>query len=325
MSTELTTAPIRLPAHIDSADPFISRIGAIDIDGYSPKSLEVLRAGWKTWRKACDDAGVPALPADERVLLSEIQRHVDAGHTRATIETTLFFPIRAAHKRAHLASPMDSTIFRDFWKKLCRERLTARQGQAVPLNDDHLRELDRVLDRNRPRDCLLGAVCRVAYDAMLRVSELVAIERRHVTRDPDGSAILLVARSKIDQDGKGASLYLRPETVAWVGDHLNFTAELCPEGPWVFPSPYGGGRKPISTRQAANLILEAGRRIGVEGLSGHSGRVGATQDMVIKGASLPQVQRRGRWKTVKQPARYAENAEAKLSGEAWAELLRAKP
>lgn len=44
--------------------------------------------------------------------------------------------------------------------------------------------------------------------------------------------------------------------------------------------------------------------------------------MVIKGGTLPQIQRRGRWTTVKQPARYAENAETKTSGVAWAELLK---
>jgi len=322
VSTELTTTRPPLPAYISLENPFVSRIGDIEIDGYSPRSLKVLLAGWKTWRKACDVAGVPPLPADERVLLAEVQRRVQSGHSRATIETTLFFPLRAAHKRAKLPSPLDSDIFQDLWKKLCREKLTARQSQAAPLSDDHLKALAKVLSPERPRDCLLGALCGIAYDAMLRVSELVAIERSNLAMDSDGSAILLIARSKVDQEGKGASLYLRPETVEWVKTHLRHVRELQPEGAWIFPSPYGGGRKPISTRQAANLILDAGRRIGVEGLSGHSGRVGATQDMVIKGATLPQVQRRGRWKTVKQPARYAENAEAKVSGAAWAELLK---
>lgn len=311
-----------LPAHFDLRDPFVSRVGEHEIDGYAPRTLALLRSSWAAWCRASADAGVSPLPADTKLLLAEIQRHVEGGHCRSTIETTLLFPLRAAHKRAGLPSPTDSVVFRDLWKKLCRERLVARQGQAVPLSDDHLRELDRVLNPDRPRDCLLGALCGIAYDGMLRVSELVAIERRHITRDRDGSAVLLIPRSKTDQDGQGATLFLRAETVRWIDAHLHFAKTLEPEGPWAFPSPYGGGRKPISTRQAANLILEAGRRVGVEGLSGHSGRVGATQDMTMAGASLPLVQRTGRWKTAKQPARYAENADAKLSGHARFDLIR---
>lgn len=300
-------------------DPFVSRVGEIEIDGYAPRSLTVLRAGWRAWCEASRKAGVDPLPASETVLLAELRRRVEVGQKRATIETQLLFPLRAAHRRAGLPCPTQSQAFRDLWRKLCRERLASRQRQAVPLNADHLDTLARHLDPDRKRDALLGALCWTAYDGMLRVSELVAIRREHIQPGRDGSGVLLVPRSKTDQEGEGALVYLRPETMTWIDRHLRHEGM---GAAWIFPSPYRGGHAPITTRHAANLIAEAGTRIGVWGLSGHSGRVGAAQDMAIAGASLPLLQRSGRWKSPKQPARYGENADAKLTGEARFDLLR---
>lgn len=312
-----------LPAPVD--DPFVSRVGETVLDGYAPRTLATLRAGWRAWCAACARHGADPLPVRIDVLLAELARRIEAGHRRATIETLLLYPLRTACARTGHPDPTASTAFRDAWRKLCREHLVARQGQAEPLTHDRLEAIWAVLDPERARDALLGALCGVAYDAMLRISELVRIERHHLSQREDGAATLLVPRSKTDQQGAGATLYLRPSTMAWVRQHTAHVAPTNPRGPWLFPSPYGGGVRPLSIRHARELIRVAGRRIGVEGLSGHSGRVGAAQDMVVAGASLPLVQRMGRWKSVRQPARYAEDADAARSGEERFELLRRKP
>ena len=46
----------------------------------------------------------------------------------------------------------------------------------------------------------------------------------------------------------------------------------------------------------------------VEGLSGHSARVGAAQDMVAVGIELPAIQQAGRWKSSAMVSRYGERA-----------------
>ena len=74
---------------------------------------------------------------------------------------------------------------------------------------------DRLIDvRNR-------AMLAVAYDAMLRRSELVSLQVIDMTIDRDGSASLLVRRAKNDPEGGGAMLYLHRDTVklvrAWLG------------------------------------------------------------------------------------------------------------
>jgi hypothetical protein len=52
----------------------------------------------------------------------------------------------------------------------------------------------------------------------------------------------------------------------------------------------------------------------LEGISGHSCRVGATQDMVAAGVDLSAVMHAGSWKSPRMPARYAERLLAARSG-----------
>ena len=52
------------------------------------------------------------------------------------------------------------------------------------------------------------------------------------------------------------------------------------------------------------------------GLSGHSTRVGAAQDMVAAGIELPAILQAGRWKSTAMVNRYGERLLARRSGAA---------
>ena len=56
----------------------------------------------------------------------------------------------------------------------------------------------------------------------------------------------------------------------------------------------------------------------VEGISGHSVRVGATQDLLALNVDLASLMREGRWKSVRMPMRYGEHVMA-----AWGGMARA--
>ena len=47
----------------------------------------------------------------------------------------------------------------------------------------------------------------------------------------------------------------------------------------------------------------------IKSISGHSLRVGAAQDLLLSGASLPLIMSRGRWSKADTVMRYIENAE----------------
>ena len=54
----------------------------------------------------------------------------------------------------------------------------------------------------------------------------------------------------------------------------------------------------------------------VQGLSGHSARVGAAQDMIAAGIELPAILQAGRWKSTAMVNRYGERLLARRSGAA---------
>ena len=54
----------------------------------------------------------------------------------------------------------------------------------------------------------------------------------------------------------------------------------------------------------------------VQGLSGHSARVGAAQDMIAAGIELPAILQAGRWKSTAMVNRYGEQLLARRSGAA---------
>ena len=73
------------------------------------------------------------------------------------------------------------------------------RGQVAGVTWD---EADTVVDRTMEEGTLRGlrdaALIAVGSDALLRVGEMVAIDARDIERDPDGSAVLHVRRSKTD-------------------------------------------------------------------------------------------------------------------------------
>ena len=74
-----------------------------------------------------------------------------------------------------------------------------------------------VVAANGGRGSLAGlrdaALVPLASDCLLRLSEAVAVQLADLTVEPDGSGRLTVHRSKTDQEGKGAVLYVGEATM----------------------------------------------------------------------------------------------------------------
>lgn len=66
-----------------------------------------------------------------------------------------------------------------------------------------------------------AALVAVMSDALLRVSELAALRVSDLTFEADGSARVMVRRSKTDQEAEGSSLYLGPRTASYCRDWLS--------------------------------------------------------------------------------------------------------
>ena len=198
-------------------------------------------------------------------------------------------------------------------------RLGRRQAQVQGLTWALLR---RLLQHSGPQpiDARNCAMLVVAYDAMLRRSELVALQVADVLFEPDGSASLLVRRGKTDPEGEGALQYLHCDSAKrlqrWLHRGSIHSGAL-------FRSVRKGGTvgKSLDPSQVPRIYRAMARRAGLppgvaDRLSGHSPRVGAAQDMIAAGIAMPAILQAGRWKSTVMVHRYGERLNARRSGAA---------
>jgi integrase/recombinase XerD len=183
------------------------------------------------------------------------------------------------------------------------------------------------------------ALLCVAYDTMARrSSDLVAFNRGDFRFLKDGSGRALIRRSKTDQAGEGHTAYLAPVTVRYLKEWLE-TAQITKGAVFRrligsgFPPkrPPRPGREPklrtiperigarLSPAAVGNILKSVARHIGILnedilGISGHSVRVGATQDLLALNIDLASVMQAGRWKSQGMPMRYGEHVLAGLTG-----------
>jgi integrase len=172
------------------------------------------------------------------------------------------------------------------------------------------------------RDRLLLAL---GYETLCRRSELVALAMEHVERYPSEEGSILVSRSKADPFGAGRRAYLSKETLSL----LDCWIEASGIGDGAILRSFRKGR-PDSTLHPASvsrILKQLSRRAGfpdtfVTGVSGHSLRVGAAQDMAAAGVSLVNIMQAGGWKSAEMVLRYIENIDVRRSG--MAQLLQQK-
>lgn len=195
--------------------------------------------------------------------------------------------------------------------------MSARQRQAKALGWEHIKKfIETAGEGTRPdRE---RALLTVAYDTMARRAELVALSIEDFTFLPDGTGRVLIRRSKTDQAGEGNSAYLARDTVRWL--HIWLEQAKIANGA-VFRRLIGRSR--IGERLEVNSVAEIFKRVAsfvkidakdVEGISGHSIRVGATQDLLSLNIDLASVMQAGRWKSNRMPMRYGENVMAARGG-----------
>ena len=265
-----------------------------------------LKADVAVFTAWCADRGRAALPATS----DTVAAFVDAMAIEKKPATVRRYvsSVSTFHKAAGLASPTATLEVRMALKRMNRERGT-RQDQAAPLTRG---VLDRLLAAGIPGDRLIDrrdrALLAVAYDTLVRRSELVALAVEDLAVAEDGTGTVLVRKSKTDQAGEGSVRFLAADTVPLVRAWL--AAAGIGAGPIFRPVSKGGavGAAALAAGKVARIVKERAQRAGVDpaGLSGHSTRVGAAQDMIGAGLEIGEVMQAGGWKSPAMVARYSE-------------------
>jgi integrase len=282
---------------------------------YSANTLRAQKADGAIFQAFCESRGERHLPADPYTIRAFVDDRVKAGKKPATIKRYVA-TIARVHVGAGLLNPCSSEAVRLGLKKMGRET-SARQDQAHPLGWKEIKEFTETAGEGLRADRERAMLC-VAYETMARRGELVALEVRDLDFRPDGTGQVLIRRGKTDAEGQGRLAYLSRETVRWLKVWLAH-AEIG-EGA-VFRRLIGqaqiGG--PLHPGSIAPIFKRVAQWIGmparfVDRVSGHSTRIGATQDLTELDIDLAAITQAGGWKSTRMPLQYAEKINAARSG-----------
>jgi integrase len=282
---------------------------------YSANTLRAQKADGAIFQAFCDSRSEPYLPADPKTIRAFIDDRVKAGKKPATVKRYVA-TIARVHIAAGLLNPCSSEAVRLGLKKMGRET-SARQDHAHPLGWKEIKEFIDGAGESLRADRERAMLC-VAYETLARRGELVALEVRDLDFHPDGTGQALVRRGKTDWGGQGRVGYLSRETVKWLKIWLAHGA--ISEGAvfrrLIGKEQVGGALNPGSIapifKRVAQWIGKPARH--VELVSGHSTRVGATQDLAALDIDLAAITQAGGWKSTRMPLQYAEKINAARSG-----------
>jgi integrase len=282
---------------------------------YSANTLRAQKADGAIFQAFCESRSQPFLPADPKTIRAFIEDRVKAGKKPATVRRYVA-TIARVHIAAGLLNPCSSEAVRLGLKKMGRET-SARQDQAHPLGWKEIKEFINGAGVSLRADRERAMLC-VAYETLARRGELVALETRDIEFHPNGTGQALIRRGKTDAEGQGRVAYLSRETVKWLKVWLEHSRTT--EGA-AFRRLFGRGQVggSLNPGSIAPIFKRVAQWIGmpqriVDRVSGHSTRVGATQDLAALDIDLAAITQAGGWKSTRMPLQYAEKVNAARSG-----------
>lgn len=280
------------------------------LDGaYAPSTIRSYYSDTQAFVDWCDEQKVCPFPASVETVCTFIEAQ---GREKAasTVRRRLY-AIRKVHRLLRLPDP---THHEDINLSLRRVRRAkhVRPRQAKGLTRDYL---DRFLASEPDTSWGLRnkAMMSLGYELLTRRSELVALRTEDIEVKADGTLQVLVRRSKSDPFGAGRIAFTSTATAERVLEWLDWRG---PDIGYLFCPIYQGKAvdRDLGTTTVRRMIKNAATRAGLNPavvleFSGHSLRVGAAQDLLVKGFDTAAIMRAGGWKSVTTLSRYLEKAE----------------
>jgi len=283
-ATDAAAAPSLRPEHME-------RIAAAAAEVLSANTRRAYATAWRAWVAWCAAEGVEPMPAQPILVAAYLaeREHGSRGAPSPAVHPGVRRVLRGIARRQASEGRTPQQAAALTTEALAAIRATAHRPRTGPGGRTESAE------RARRRGDMDVAIVTVMRDAMLRRSEAAALTWSDVECLPDGTGRLTVRRSKADQAGVGAELFLGQDATAAL-------ERIRPESP-APKSPVFGG---LGGRAIADRIRKAARAAGLEGeFSGHSPRIGMARDLAASGASTTALMMAGRWHSERMPALYA--------------------
>ena len=286
----------------------------VRIDGaYAASTIRAYRSNFIKFIDYCELVDAVALPAAPETIAAFVEQLTEDRYHSATIRQVVA-SIASIHTLNNYANPTTHSEVKIAVKRMHRKVGRFCQ-QAYGITKDLLDEMLEVTD-----DSLRGlrdrALLLVAYDTMCRRSELVRLMVDDVDvqvtdrRNNIESMVIFIEQSKTDQEANGRWLRVSKETSVALKDWIRHSR--IKDGPLF----RGVDRSnTITADLTSGQICKIYKRLAreaefgeefVKHVSGHSMRVGAAQDLLLSGASLPMMMAKGRWSKPDTVMRYVE-------------------
>jgi integrase/recombinase XerD len=281
-------------------------------DAYAATTIAAHRMDYSAYVSWCERQARDSLPATADQLAQYLQEI--AGSCALRTLARRLHVIGRIHLWCGLDDPTKAQPVKLAYRRAMKRRAKPpRQahGLNAKLRDRLVAACPQTLLGVRDR-----ALLAVGYDTLCRRAELVNLQREHLVELPDGSAKVLVARSKNDPLQTGRWAYISAPGYALLTAWLK--AAKITEGP-LFRPVHGQaiGEGALHPRIVNRTLQSAAQRAGVAPevivkLSGHSLRVGAAQDLAIAGRSTLEIMRAGRWYSLSGMIGYVRTADVNV-------------
>ena len=277
-----------------------------DLEGaYAPNTLRSYYADARAFVDWCGERNIEPFPISSETLCAYIGylQHI-------TAYSTIRRRVSSLRRLNKMLGFEDQTRTEEVYLAIRRLKRSKRleQRQAVGINHDILIKMIAA-----QHDTLAGtrnrALLSLGYDFLARRSELVAIRTNDLKFTPDGALKGMIRKSKTDQYGKGRLVFGSERSAKLVRKWLRLKPE---EIQPVFCAINHGKceDRAICDRNVNDIIKRSVVRVkrcerpsDLE-VSGHSLRVGAAQDLLIKGYDLAAIMRAGGWSDPSTVSRY---------------------
>jgi integrase len=299
----------------------LARYARLASGAHAPNTERAIRADMRVFLAWCRTHQAAALPAAPETVALFIRDRAATKALGTVVRTTR--SIAKIHVAAKLPNPCESEAV-DLALRAVRRANRRDQHQARGLTWDVLaRLIDSFATSAEPIEQRDLAMVALAYNTLARRGELLTIRRDDI--DFRGKRIRL-RRHKTSGQGASSLWYpLRPETVtllqAWLA-----TAAITEGHVFRGVDRHGNiGGALIAGRADAGYVVAAAIRRLIErynfdapadkqiesaGFSGHSPRIGASQDLMAAGFGMPEIMQAGAWKDPRTVARYTERIDS---------------
>jgi site-specific recombinase XerD len=283
----------------------------IRIDGaYAPASIRAYKSNFERFICFCEERSLSPLPAEPCDVAHYISKQTASGLKSSSIRI-IVAAISSIHKLNLLNDPTQHPTIKIELRRMHRTLGRFSQqafGITTPI-------LEKMLDAtmNNLRGVRDRALLLLAYDSMCRRSELVCLKISDIHINLDGDAAQMKIRlrkSKTDQELQGRWIFPTKRSTEAITLWIN-QAKLS-DG-YLFRGI--NNAIDITHELKCSQINRIYKRLAkdaklpkeiIDHISGHSMRVGAAQDLLKSGASMPIIMNRGRWSKTDTVMRYLE-------------------